>query len=405
MSTISGVRDTANIETGRIKKDVEAKIALLDPQISPLMTAISTVGREYMRDGNGVVKVSGAPVMKRATTSPRFEWWESELTAVKTAVNNGSGISSSDTTIEVDDYTIFTAGDIVWNPRTNEILEVNGQPSSSPVTFRRGVGNSGTGVAMNDNDELIVIGSSYAENQVSRTPRTQLEANVYNYTQIFRTPVSISRTLNNTDLYTEDEWKFQVRVKGIEHIKTIERALWFGKKEQSTDTVNNTGGQPKRTTGGILSTLTTNVTTAPSTLTESDWHSFLETALKSGSTSKYVFCSPRALTVISQFAQNRLLTKRDDNIYGVQIHEYNSPHGTIKLIRQPIFDETTYTSGHVVVIDLKNLKYRYLQNSDTKFNDNIQENDRDGRKAEYITEAGLELQLERESAVLKGVQG
>ena len=122
-----------NIETGRIKKDVEAKIALLDPQISPLVTAISSIGREYVRDDAGAVKVSGTPIMKRSSTSSRFEWWETELLGVKTNVNNVAGISSSDTTIEVDDYSIYQAGDLVWNTRTNEILEVNGTPSSSPV--------------------------------------------------------------------------------------------------------------------------------------------------------------------------------------------------------------------------------------------------------------------------------
>ena len=140
-------------------------------------------------------------------------------------------------------------------------------------------------------------------------------------------------------------------------------------------------------------------------MTEADWNSFLETALKNGSQMKYAFCAPRVLSVISSFASNKLQTKNDDKIYGTSIHEYHSPHGTIKLIRQPIFDESVNTNGHCVVLDLKNFKYRYLQNADTKFNDNIQENDRDGRKAEYLTEMGGQLMLEKESAVLKGVHG
>lgn len=403
---IDSQRDTLNIETGRIKKDVESKIALLDPEISPLMTAISTIGREFVRDQDGSVKVSGVPLMKRASTSSRFEWWEDELLGVKTAVNNAAGITSSDTTIEVDDYTIFSAGDLVWNPRTNEIMEVNGTVSSSPITFRRGVGTSGTGVAMLDNDELIIIGNCYPEGSVSRAAKSTQEANVYNYTQIVRTPVEITDTLKNTDMYTEDEWKVQVKKAGIEHLKKIERALWFGKREQSTNSVNNASAKPKRTTGGILNHfITTNVTTAPSVLTEADWESFLETALRKGSTMKYCFCSPRVLTVIASFAKNKLQTVRTDKTYGLSIMEYQSPHGVIKLVRQPLFLESVYTSGHAVVVDLKNMKYRYLQNRDTKFVDNRQENDRDGQKAEYITEMGLQFQLESESAVLKGVQG
>lgn len=409
MSTVSGIRDTLNIETGRIKKDVEAKIALLDPEISPLMTAVSTMGREYIREGEGAnaaVKVTGVPVMKRASTSSRFEWWEDQLVGVKTAVNNVAGITSSDTTIEVDDYTIFTAGDIVWNTRTNELLEVNGTPSSSPVTFRRGVGASAVGVAMNNDDELIIIGNVYPEGAASRESLTNLETNVYNYTQIIRTPVEITETLKNTDLYTEDEWKYQMKKAGVEHLKKMERAFWFGKREQSQNTVNNTAGKPKRTTGGILNHfLSTNVRVAPSTLTESDWNSFLELALQKGSTKKWAFCSPRALSVIASFASNKLQTKSDDRVYGVSIHEYISPHGTIKLVRQPMFAESVNTNGHVVVLDLGRFKYRYLQNRDVAFLDNRQENDEDSRKGEYLCEVGGQLMNESEMAVLKGVQG
>lgn len=403
---ISGQRDTLNIETGRIVKDVEAKIALLDPEISPLMTAISTIGRQYLRDDNGMVKVAGAPLMKRATVSSRFEWWEDQLGTTKTAVDNVAGITSTDTTIEVDDYTIFRAGDIAWNTRTNELLEVNGAPTASPVTFRRGVGAAGVGVAMLNDDELIIIGNIYPEGSVSRTSSTTKEENVYNYTQITRTPFSLTRTLDKTETYTENEWLFQKGKNGVEHLKKMERALWFSKREQGTNSVNNADGQPKRTTGGILNHfLNTNVTTAPSTLTEAEWESFLETALKRGSSMKYVFCAPRVLSVIAQFAKNKLQTRKDDRSYGLTIHEYQSPHGLIKLVRNPIFDESVNTNGHAVALDLGKMKYRYLRDSDVTFKDNIQENDRDGRKAEYLCEFGLQLQNESEMAVLKGVQG
>jgi len=405
MTQISGQRDTLNIETGRIKKDVEPKIALLDPQISPLATALSTIGRQYLRDGDGSVKVKGTPILKKATTSSRFEWWEDQLLGTKSNINLAAGYSSSDTSMVVDDGTIFAAGSVVWNPRTNEILEVSAV-STNTLTVRRGVGNSGTGVAVLNRDEMIVIGNVYPEGAVSRTSKTTLETNVYNYTQIIRTSVQITETLKNTDTYTEEEWKYQVAKAGIEHMKNIERTLWFGKREQSTNSANNADGQPKRFTGGILNHfLTTNVMTAPATLTEAEWDSFLETALRKGSTMKYVFCSSRVLTVISNFAKNRLLTKMDDKTYGVSIHEYQSPHGTVKLIKNPIFDETEYTSGHAVALDMNNIKYRYLQNRDTKFLDNRQENDRDGQKGEYLTEMGLQLQLESEMALLKGVRG
>jgi len=47
--------------------------------------------------------------------------------------------------------------------------------------------------------------------------------------------------------------------------------------------------------------------------------------------------------------------------------------------------------------------YRPLRGRDTKLRANIQENDRDGWKDEYMTEFGMELRLEKAHAIVKGV--
>lgn len=404
MSTINGQRTTLNIDNSRIKKDAEPKIALFDPQATPLATAISTIGREYVKDDNGMVKVSGVPVMKKVTTNPRFDWWEDQLIGFKS--NATAAFLSTDTTITVADGSIYNAGDIVMNTRTNEVIEIVGLPSGNSLTIRRGVGASGVGIAINAADEFLVIGNAYPEGAASRGAITTKEVNQFNYTQIIRTSVEITRTLQNSDTYTDKDWMYEVKKTGIDHMKKIERTLWFGKREQSIDTANNASGAPKRMTGGILGQfIVTNVMVAPSVLTEAEFNTFLETALKNGSTYKYVFCAPRVLTVISNFAQGRLRTAQDDTIYGLTIHEYQSPHGMVKLVRQPIFDESAQYSGHAVAVDMQNVKYRYLANSDTTFLDNRQNNDVDGKKGEYLTEMGLQFMLEKEASVLMGVQG
>lgn len=405
MSVITGQRNTLNIEVGRIKKDAEPKIALFDPQATPLATAISTIGREYVKDTDGMVKVSGVPLMKKVTYNPRFDWWEDQLIAFKTNINNAGGYSAAATSIVVVDGTVFGAGDIVLVGRTNELMEVNGAPVGNTVTFRRGVGASGVGVVINNGDELVVIGNTYPEGSASRAARTTLEVNNFNYTQIMRTPVEITRTFMKTETYTEDDWKYEVKKSGVEHMKKIERTLFFGKKEQSVDVVNNASGNPKRTTGGILNFIQTNVFLASSVLTEFEWNAWLETALKNGSTYKYVFCAPRVLSVVSNFAQGRLITKQDDKIFGITIHEYQTPHGVVKLVREPIFDEQSATNGTAIALDLQNLKYRFLADSDTSFLDNRQNNDVDGQKGEYLTEFGLQFMLEKEASVMNGVQG
>jgi hypothetical protein len=49
------------------------------------------------------------------------------------------------------------------------------------------------------------------------------------------------------------------------------------------------------------------------------------------------------------------------------------------------------------------IAYRPLAGRDTTLKTNIQNNDVDGWMDEYLTEAGLEVRLEKTHAILKGV--
>lgn len=400
---LSGQRDTLNIETSRKKTDAEPKIALFDPQSTPLVTALYTIGREYNKDGNGRVAVSGVPLMKAVASNPEFTWWEDELIGFKSSINLAAGYSASATSLVVDDGSAFGANDVVLVSRTAEIMEID-EVATNTLTVRRGVGNSGTGVALLDNDELIVIGSAYPEGASSNSGRSTKEVKGFNYTQIQRTPIEETRTFSKTELWTGADWVFEVKKQGIEHLKKIERTLWYGKREESTNTTNNAAGKPKRYTGGIIGQfIQTNVTTFNGTMTEADFNSYLEAQLARGSSMKYTFCAPRVLSVISNFAQGRLKTVQDEKIYGMSIQEYQSPHGLVKLVRQPIFAETSQYAGTMVTIDMNNLKYRYLQDSDVALLQNRQQNDVDGRKAEYLSETGLQMMLEKEAGMANGI--
>ena len=89
--------------------------------------------------------------------------------------------------------------------------------------------------------------------------------------------------------------------------------------------------------------------------------------------------------------------------YGLSVYEYQSAHGVVHLVRTPLFTEVTSAVVSVVVLDMEQIKYRYLTDSDTKVMEDIQENDRDGRKGEYITETGIQVMLEQNHSVLTNV--
>lgn len=401
MAFIDGQRTTLNIEQGRRVTDAEAKIALLDPQVTPLMTAFGTYGRDLAHKGNGIVEVQGVPLLKREAINPEYTWWEDTVRDRADAINFGAGYAPGDTALVVDDADVFFEGAEVYVPATGEVMIVDAiNTGTNTITVRRGIGT--TAAALADNDVLLVIGNVYPEGSLSRTSKTTLEVKNYNYTQIFRTPFSVTRTNNKSKLWTENDYLYEMRKQGIEHLKDIERAFWFGARSEQ---VNATTGTPERTTGGILNDITTNVTDAGGTLTESEWESFLETAFTNGATEKYIFCSPRTISVVSQFATNKLrhIKPGEDRVSGLSIMEWQSPHGLAKLVRNPLFSEVSSSVVSAVALDMQNIKYRFLSDSDTKLYEDIQENDRDGKKGEYISEVGIQTMLEQTHAKLINV--
>ena len=59
------------------------------------------------------------------------------------------------------------------------------------------------------------------------------------------------------------------------------------------------------------------------------------------------------------------------------------------------------TRSDMYCLDTKYIKYRYVD--DTKYKPEIQANDLDGSKSEYLTEAGLEVQFERSHGIINGL--
>jgi hypothetical protein len=64
-------------------------------------------------------------------------------------------------------------------------------------------------------------------------------------------------------------------------------------------------------------------------------------------------------------------------------------------------DEDPGLQANALFLDLGNLRYRPLSDSDTVFLKGRQANDRDSRKDEWITEAGLELRFPESNMYIK----
>lgn len=384
-TAVSGARGTANVTQSLRKEDFSDHILLLQPDQSPLT-------------------VLSKRLNKKPTHNPVFKWAEDDIDPrfSATAASVLAGATSFAVTAGQGSY--FKANDLVRVPRTGEVLKVT-SVSTDTLTVTRGIGAGGTGVAMNASEELLVLGSAKAEGATADTARTFNPTVVSNYTQIFRRPVEETETWIHSDQYVSDnDWDYQVRKAGIDHAKDIEETFINGKASEDT-----TGSQPVRTTGGALSFVTSNLTAAGGTLSEASFFAALRPAFRYGSKTKTGLASGLVVDVLNTYARSKTqVTSPSQDTYGLQVIKYQSPHGTLNLVTHWLLEGSTL-GGYMLILDMAQVQYRYLANSkgsrDTFLKDNIQAPDADTRKAEFITEAGLQFGLEKTHALITGVTG
>jgi len=380
---VLGLRGTGSWGADERPKSYRETILYLFPNgDAPLTALTSKIQQESVRDPEFKIFLKGLPVRR--------------------ALVNGAQ-ADDDTTIEVKNNLakIFRNGDVILNERTLEQLWVTADPTgTTAITVARGKGGT-TAAAMNDGDGLVVIGRAYAEGASVPSAVSFDPTVVTNYLQIFRTPINITRTAKATQLRWGNAMKELKREALQMHAIDMEMAFLFGKPEEDL-----TGSQPKRTTGGLAHFVTTNVFDAGGALSESEWDSFMKDIFKKGSTEKLYLCGNTQLMVLSQLAKAKgrmNLEPSSEGAYGMKLVQYITPHGILYLKGHPLLSQNPTFASWGFVVDLKYLRYRYLEGSDTKYLTNRQSPGDDVQTDEWLTECGLEVQFEDAHGIIKNV--
>jgi hypothetical protein len=94
------------------------------------------------------------------------------------------------------------------------------------------------------------------------------------------------------------------------------------------------------------------------------------------------------ISVVNQFAQNKVQVRTGESTYGLNVTQYVTPFGTVNVMVDYLLEGTTL-GGEMLVLDMEKIEYRYIRDSDTHFRDNIQAPDADTRKGEFLTECGV----------------
>jgi hypothetical protein len=128
----------------------------------------------------------------------------------------------------------------------------------------------------------------------------------------------------------------------------------------------------------------------------------------SGQRVKTVFSARLPIDVLNSFPRGRLQIQQGEMTYGLRVMRYISPHGDLLLVTHDLLEGEFY-GGVMAVVDMGNVGKRYLKGDgpsrDTHRRENIQENDRDGRKDELLTESGFEIKQDKTHGFAYGITG
>lgn len=327
------------------------------------------------------------------TTDPEFTWWEEPL-FMYTFTNSGARLAGDTAFTLVSGGLRLKPGDTLKVGSTSEVIRVITVVSDTSITVERarGAGGTpaGTAAAVADAAVLIYIGSAYREGAPRSVGTSTAPSKKYNYTQIFRDPVEITRTASQSTAYrTGDPFANDKARTAHKHALGVERAFWFGARYETLESA-----QPIRFTGGITDFIpASNIYDAGGALTMSELLGQFENIFAFGSGEKVAFGSVRMMTLISQLTNLNgqiQLEPGGTKEYGINTRTIFTPAGTLRFMEHPGFSATPYLQNDMFVIDTENLRYRHLQ--DTTYLKNRQDNGVDGKADEFLTEAGLEVQ-------------
>lgn len=383
MASIAGLRGTLDWGTDERPKNFRETILWRNPNGSAPITALM------------------ARMKSESVDDPEFSWWEEELNPIRVQMD-ATGASASSTAFGlVSGGLDLVPGDLVLVEKTevavydNELVEVVTTTSDTALVVERGAANT-TAAVTGVSAWLTKMGNVYEEGSGSPDSSTRNPTKLTNYAQIFKTSYDITETAKGTHARTGDPLKNDKKRKMFDHSTAMEFAWIWGVPYEDTS-----GTKPKRFTGGLRNFITTNSKVYTTTPTEDtfldDTYKVFDYDAGSAGNERLVLAGNGFLNELNKLARNSSSTRInfDGSIkaYGMQLQRWILPQGTLYVRTHPLLNVHPVYTYSAFILDPSAMRYRYMR--DTKMQDNIQANDSDTQKGQWLTEAGLEINHEK----------
>lgn len=324
-----------------------------------------------------------------------------------------SAAASDATTVYVNNATQYAVDMVVWNQTSNERMLVTSVVSGSDyILVTRAFGETATGAATTvlAADSLVILGTAANEGAASQNGLYTTKTSVYNYCQEFRWPYSMTDRARATSARTGSAWSYESKKAADEHKLQIERQLLFGERAK----VTSSSLQRFETRGLKVFVASANAFNVGGPLPEFDFDDWIRAIFRNGtgdavSDTKILLANDRLLGTINRYQKIRQQTNPGETKYGVNISNYITPFGTVKLVHHRLLDKTHANSGYGLLYDPSNIRLRYFSgdglDGHTKLHTNIQANDVTSQKDEYRTTVGLEVKFATTHGEISNVTG
>lgn len=396
MAAIAGMRGTGDWGTDERPKNFREAILWRSPNgQTPLTALMSKMKTESVDD-------------------PEFSWWEEELNALRLTVGSGTTYATTDATVYVtsnlQDAQDVIPGDLFMVEKTmtaaydHEVILASSVTDTTTVVFKRAqVGT--TAAPIPASAKLTKIGNMFSEGSGAPTASTRNPTKLFNYVQILKTVYDITNSAKLTRARTGDPVKNDKKRKMFDHAAALEFAAIFGKRFEGT----GANGKPMRTSGGLLymmatyaSNMITVFSTTPTETTFTDAVYPVFNFDTGAGDERIVLAGNGALNSLNRLAASQSRTRVNfDGIidqYGMKLQKWIMPQGTLYVKSHPLFNNHARFTNDMLILDPTALVYRPMR--DTVFKDNIQANDADETKGQWLTEAGFEMRHMKTSAWL-----
>jgi hypothetical protein len=389
MPSIAGLRGTGDWATDARPKNFRETILWRDPNGMTPLTALL------------------AKAKSESTDDPEYAWWEEQLNLIRVQ-SDAVGLSAASTALTLTGGGLdLVPGDLLLVEKTdavtyvNEIMEVSSVTSDTAIVVKRG--QAGTAAAATGVSFFATkIGNRFSEGAASPTVTSRNPTKLYNFCQIFKTAYESTRTATQTKTRTGDSLKNDKKRKMFDHAVAMELAFMFGSRNETT----GANGKPMRTTGGLRQFITTNRTVFATTPTVNTFldaiYPVFDYAGSGAGNERIVFAGNGALNALNKMigANSNVEVKYEGVIktYGMQLQSFVTPQGIFYIKSHPLLNTHGRYTNSMFILNPAGLNYRYLM--DTKAQDNIQANDADSKKGQWISECGLEINHERTFAYL-----